>query len=106
MKSLIFAVSAVAALAVPLSALSQSDASPTRAQVRAELEQIEQAGYRPAGEDINYPLDVQAAEARVSTANGMTGYGGVTSGSYGSGTRSQVPPASGEQLKQLHMGGE
>jgi hypothetical protein len=40
----------------------------TRAQVRTELVQIEQAGYNPArGADPAYPADVQAAEAKVAT---------------------------------------
>ena len=107
MKSLIFAVATVAACAVPVVAFPQSDATPTRAQVQAELQQLEQAGYRPGGEASNYPVNVQAAEARVSTESGATGYGGGMSGSSASGSRSDnVQPASAEQLKQLYMGGQ
>lgn len=36
-----------------------------RAEVRADLVRVEQAGYRPAGYDAQYPLDLQAALVRV-----------------------------------------
>ena len=48
MKSVVIAVAAASALSIPLAAFSQSDPTLTRAQVRAELQQIEQAGYDPA----------------------------------------------------------
>jgi hypothetical protein len=59
----------------------------TRAQVRAELVQLETAGYNTAhGEDPYYPADIQAAEAKVAAQNGATsGYGGVVSGSWDAG---------------------
>lgn len=39
----------------------------TRAQVRADLIRLEQAGYNPsANDDATYPADIQAAEAKVS----------------------------------------
>jgi hypothetical protein len=39
----------------------------TRAQVRAELIRLEQAGYNPsASDDVTYPADIQAAEAKVA----------------------------------------
>ena len=97
MKSVILAVTAASALAVSLAAVAQSDtqAPVTRAQVRAELQQLEQAGYTPSrGEDVNYPQDVQAAEARVAAHNGSTGYGGVVSGSSASGSPATVAPSS------------
>jgi hypothetical protein len=96
-KSVIFAVAATSALAVSLAAFAQSDtqAPVTRAQVLAELQQLEQAGYNPStGEDVNYPQDVQAAEARVAAPNGSTGYGGVKSGSSASGSPTTVAPSS------------
>jgi hypothetical protein len=54
----------------------------SRAQVRAQLVQLEKAGYNPAnGEDIRYPDDIQAAEAKVATQNEMTSsHGGVAGG--------------------------
>jgi hypothetical protein len=38
----------------------------TRAQVLADLVRVEQAGYRPGGDDVNYPADIQAAEQRIA----------------------------------------
>jgi hypothetical protein len=96
-KSLILAVTATSALAVSVAAFAQSDtqAPLTRAQVQAELQQLEQAGYNPStGEDVNYPRDIQAAEARVMAPGGATGYGGVQSGSSQSGSPMSVVPTS------------
>jgi hypothetical protein len=45
----------------------------TRAQVRAELVQLEQAGYSPSrGVDVTYPADIQAAEAKVAAQDSMS----------------------------------
>jgi Domain of unknown function (DUF4148) len=87
MKSLIQAVVVAAALAAPVAVFAQSNQPVTRAQVRAELVQLEKAGYNPArGEDPNYPADIQAAEAKVAAQNGAaSGYGGVVSGSSDAG---------------------
>ncbi|MFP3559273.1 DUF4148 domain-containing protein [Paraburkholderia sp. SIMBA_049] len=87
MKSLIQAVVVAAALAGPVAVFAQSSQPVTRAQVRAELVQLEKAGYNPAqGEDPHYPADIQAAEAKVAAQNGATsGYGGVVSGSSDAG---------------------
>jgi hypothetical protein len=83
MKSLIQSVAVAVALVVPMAAFAQSNAPVTRAQVRAELVQLEKAGWRPgAGADPHYPDDLLAAEAKVAAANGATsGYGGVAAGS-------------------------
>lgn len=83
MKSLIQAVAVAVVLAVPVASFAQSNAPLTRAQVRAELAQLEKAGYNPArGEDPNYPADIQAAEAKVAAQNSAaSAYGGVVSGS-------------------------
>ena len=65
MKNLIQAVVVAAALAAPVAVFAQNTAPLTRAQVRAELIELEKAGYNPAvGEDPHYPDDIQAAEAR------------------------------------------
>ncbi|MFM0737965.1 DUF4148 domain-containing protein [Paraburkholderia xenovorans] len=99
MKSLIQAVVIAAALAAPVASFAQSNQPVTRAQVRAELIQLEQAGYHPGGQDPNYPADIQAAQARVDAQNGtaqaaQSGYGGVVSGASQSG---HVVQASGPQ---------
>ena len=43
----------------------------TRAQVRAQLVQIETAGYNPAADHTQYPKNLQAAEARVAAQNSV-----------------------------------
>ena len=85
-KSLVSAVALASALAVPAVSFAQQSNGPvTRAQVRAELVQLEQAGWRPAmdmGNNPHYPDGIQAAEAKVAAQNGAaSGYGGVVSGS-------------------------
>jgi hypothetical protein len=50
--------------------------------VRAELVQLEKAGYHPGdGDNTTYPAPIQAAEAKVAAQNAMSGVGGVNSGS-------------------------
>lgn len=106
MKSIAIALAAASALSIPLAAFSQADPTPTRAQVRAELQQLEQAGYDPAkGEDASYPGDIQAAEARISNYD-TTAYGGVASSSSSSGSRAVVRPSSADDMKQLYFGGQ
>lgn len=95
MKSLIQAVVVAAALAAPVAVFAQSNQPVTRAQVRAELVQLEKAGYNPAARnDTTYPAQIQAAEAKVAAENGATGVGGVASGSSDSGART-VPAFTG-----------
>ena len=94
MKTLFQAVIVAAALAAPLASFAQqSDASVTRAQVRAELVQLENAGYRPGGDHAHYPDELEAAEARVAAQNqasqaaqdATSSAGGSESGSSASG---------------------
>ncbi|CAB3797112.1 DUF4148 domain-containing protein [Pararobbsia alpina] len=67
-----FADSATPSSNGPAAVAAQPDAL-SRAQVRAQLVQIEKAGYNPArGEDIHYPDDIQAAEAKVAAQNAVT----------------------------------
>ncbi|MCW3500659.1 DUF4148 domain-containing protein [Burkholderia cenocepacia] len=63
MKSLVSAVVAAAALSASFGAFAQSTV--TRAQVRNELVQLENAGYKPSQSSPYYPADIQAAQARV-----------------------------------------
>lgn len=90
MKKLFPAVVVAAALAIPAVSFAQSsEQGLTRAQVRAELVQLEQAGYKPAGDQVNYPQNIQAAQARVTQeklASGDTsGYGAPAVGTSQSG---------------------
>lgn len=100
MNKLIGFAIALGTLATPTLSFAQSNAAPlTRAQVRAELIQLEQAGYNiSAGEDANYPADIQAAEARVAAGSGAQqatrAVGGVApGGSSESGAPMRAPSA-------------
>ncbi len=58
MKSLIKALAVAAVLAVPVVSFAQSSQPVTRAQVRAELVQLEKAGYVPSNSsDTQYPAN-------------------------------------------------
>jgi hypothetical protein len=86
MKTLIYAALVAVVLAAPAVSFAQDASVPlTRAEVRADLVRVEQAGYRPSANDVYYPADIQAAEARLhaqdATAPGSTGVGGVSDGS-------------------------
>ncbi|GAB2916570.1 DUF4148 domain-containing protein [Paraburkholderia jirisanensis] len=67
MKTLIRAIAIASVLATPaVTSSAQGDGTVTRAQVRAELEQLERAGYNPArSAEPNYPDDILAAQARI-----------------------------------------
>jgi hypothetical protein len=87
MKSLIKAVAIAALLAAPVVSFAQSNQPVTRAQVRAELIQLEKAGYNPAtAVDSTYPADIQAAEARVQAQNPAVAQAPVADTSYGPST--------------------
>ncbi|CAE6712803.1 hypothetical protein R69658_03737 [Paraburkholderia aspalathi] len=101
MKSLIQAVVVAAVLAAPVASFAQSNQPVTRAEVRAQLIQLEKAGYQPGRSDPYYPADIQAAQARVAQQNGTaeSSYGGVANGSSQSG---QPVPMSGS--KSVYFG--
>ncbi|HEX3639221.1 MAG TPA: DUF4148 domain-containing protein [Paraburkholderia sp.] len=90
----------VGAMAAPALSFAQSNAPVTRAEVRADLVRVEQAGYTPSsGDQANYPADIQAAEAKIA-AHGehqmvQQSYGGVAqNGSASSGTSRHMPTPS------------
>jgi len=94
-----------AAFAIPaVSSFAQSNAPVTRAQVRAELVQLEKAGYQPGtGDQAHYPVRIQAAEARVAAQNSdAAGYGGVSGGSSASGAVSK--PTANIGTKSIYFG--
>lgn len=70
-----------AALAIPaVSSFAQSNPNQplTRADVKAQLIQVEKAGYNPSvRDDATYPADIQAADAKIAAQNGSS-YGGVS----------------------------
>jgi len=86
MKSLIKAIVVSAIVSVPLASLAQSNQPLTRAQVRAKLIQLENAGYDPiTSGDPDYPAKLQAAEARVAAQKTIAqvdtaGYGDPSAG--------------------------
>ncbi|WP_438391152.1 DUF4148 domain-containing protein [Caballeronia sp. DA-9] len=86
-KALIPAVVIASALAAPSFAFAQSNDAVTRAQVRGELVQLEQAGYNPASDRTQYPANIQAAERRVAAQDGVAqgSYGPSVSGTSASG---------------------
>lgn len=96
-KSLVCLALAAGALAAPVSSFAQSNAPVTRAEVRADLVRLEQAGYNPSlADDADYPAGIQAAEAKVAAQNAsqttQSSYGGVAqSGSTSSGMRKHAP---------------
>lgn len=81
-----------AALLAPVVTLAQQQTPVTRAQVREDLQRLEQAGYNPAvGEDPQYPSDIQAAESRAGMSN--TGVGGSTDATQSGNQASPMPRA-------------
>ena len=81
MKALIKAVLIGCALSAPGFSFAQAANGPvTRAEVKADLVRVEQAGYRPQAEDPNYPADIQAADAKIAAQDqtpGAASIGGV-----------------------------
>ncbi|MDN7750654.1 DUF4148 domain-containing protein [Burkholderia gladioli] len=80
---------------------AQPDSSLTRAQVIAELVQLEKAGFNPNGDKNHYPEALQAAQARVAAAEDMDGMGSETRGTSESGAR---PAVSAAELRALYRG--
>jgi hypothetical protein len=90
-KYLVCLTLAATTIAAPAFAFAQSNGPVTRAEVRADLVAVEQAGYNPAlANDPYYPSDIQAAEAKVAAQQGDSvathSYGGVPTGASTSGT--------------------
>jgi hypothetical protein len=88
MKNLPFALAALCLLAMPLASSAQSSSNQpmTRAEVRQQLVDLEQAGYRPGTDKVTYPTQIQAAEQRVAeqqdaAAANATSYGPAMNGS-------------------------
>ncbi|KMQ81175.1 hypothetical protein BPMI_01865c [Candidatus Burkholderia pumila] len=67
---------AIKLIAVSVLSFAQSNKTVTRAQVRAELVQLEKAGYNPASDQTMYPNNIQAALERIHADTNA--YGGVS----------------------------
>ncbi|KAE8759880.1 MULTISPECIES: DUF4148 domain-containing protein [Paraburkholderia] len=92
MKSFTRMVLIAALIAAPVASFAQSSQPVSRAQVRADLAQLEKAGYDPH-DWIHYPENIQAAEAKVAAQNAaaqapVSGYGGGADGTSRSGAAS------------------
>jgi len=96
MKSRIKTVAVAVVLTAPLASFAQSNQQPlTRAQVRAELVQLEKAGYNP-NDWVDYPENIQAAQAKIAAQNtgaqaDTTGYGADSAAASQAGQRVVVP---------------
>jgi len=98
MRPIIKAVAVAAVLTAPAISFAQyaQQTEPpsrplTRAEVKADLQRVEQAGYQPQANDAYYPTNMQAAEARAAQTSG---YGPATSGSSQSGGPNRTGAAS------------
>ncbi|AYQ40107.1 MULTISPECIES: DUF4148 domain-containing protein [Burkholderia] len=81
MKTALSLLALAAAIAAPAVSFAQTANGPvTRAEVVAQLRQVEQAGYKPL--KGQYPEDIQAAEARIAQSSGI---GAEAGGSAASG---------------------
>jgi Domain of unknown function (DUF4148) len=80
-----------AVVIVPAVSFAQSDGPVTRGDVRAQLVQLEKAGYNPASDQTQYPKNIEAAQARVNAEGSVsaTSYGASTSGISASGSRAE-----------------
>jgi hypothetical protein len=81
MKCLIQTLIVAAALVAPVVSFAQSNVPATRAGNRAQLIQLEKAGYYPSRVTNDYPDALVAAEARLAARNGAAGVGHAGNGS-------------------------
>jgi hypothetical protein len=101
-KSIIPAIALASVLAMPAISSAQSNGPVTREQVRAELVQLENAGYRVGSGHASYPDEIQAAEAKVAAEKGAAdGYGGTAGGSSAAG-RAAVSTADWNAMYSRH----
>jgi|ERR1700733_9790998 hypothetical protein len=96
MKSYLYAALVTGLLALPIASFAQNaSVSVTRTNGQADLIRLEQAGYRPS--KLNYPADIQTAEADLSAHDVMpsstTDVGGVLSGSSQTGALMTIADA-------------
>ena len=82
-----------ALVAVPVLSFAQSSQPVTRAEVKAELVQLQKAGYRESSDYTQYPAHLQTTLARISAESGATAsasasaFGGVALGTTAAGSR-------------------
>jgi hypothetical protein len=91
METRIFSLLLTASLVTPILSFAGADDSVSRTQIRAELAEIQRAGYVPTSEQASYPANFQAAIARVSSERlamvQATDYDSLTASGSRSGTK-------------------
>ena len=99
-------IAVAALLAVPALSFAQSSDGLTRAQVRAELVQLQQAGYNPASDNTQYPKNIEAALARIDAGKSASSmaYGGAVAGSTEAGARHHMRTAQAPQHDVVGLG--
>jgi hypothetical protein len=92
LKSLIPAVIVASSFVAPALSFAQNNNAVTRAEVKADLVQLEGVGYTPGSHRNTYPADIALAEARVAAQRDVaaSSYGNLTTGSAADGTRKQA----------------
>jgi hypothetical protein len=85
-----------ALIAAPAISFAQSNQPLTRAQVRAELVELQQAGYDPASDNTQYPKNIEAALSRVQAQKDAS-YGGIAAGQANSDSRHDMAQAPAAQ---------
>lgn len=99
MKTQLIAALLVAVSASVAAPVFAGESTVTRAQVRAELAALQQAGYQPnRPNDPNYPTNIQAALKRirdgaVAADTQVAGYGSDAGGAAQSGSRNTLRTA-------------
>jgi len=63
-----------AVVALPALSFAQSNQPLTRADVRAQLVQLERAGYNPNSDQAQYPKNIEAAEARINARHALVAH--------------------------------
>ncbi len=105
MRFPIRAARAASLLAACLACYSQAGhAQTSRAQVRAELVRIEQAGFDPLREPLEFPADIQAAEARLA-ASGATAVAATPALANAAGGHASTTPRVTSVASATHDGG-
>jgi hypothetical protein len=105
MKTLVCLTLAVSAFASPALSFAQSTPSPvTRAQVRAELARLEQAGYSPVADNAYYPADIQAAEAKIAAQDGQQLASGSVGGAAQGGSSEAGAPVHAAPVSSVYAG--
>lgn len=78
-----------AVVAVPALSFAQSNQPLTRAEVRAQLVELQSVGYNPASDSTQYPRNIEVAQARLNaqTSLSVSSYGASTAGTSAAGSR-------------------